>query len=329
MAKRTTRKPTRGRAASAATESRDLEPEYTKPQRRSCATLQNHFRLLDSFPQFRFNQARLEQLSQFATRSGRVTTRTTPLKVPVAVHVVFRTAAENISDGQIKSQIKLLNKDFRAKNTDISKVPAPFKALVGDPMIEFTLASRDPAGGTTSGITRTQTAETSFAQDDRVKSSHTGGADPWDTQRYLNIWVCRLRGTLLGYAQFPGGPPATDGVVIRNTAFGTGGITESPFNKGRTTTHEVGHYFNLSHIWGENRIPTCGDSDFVSDTPNQFAPNEEKPAFPHISCNNAPNGDLYMNYMDYVDDDAMFMFTKGQVARMNAAIENERSGLGT
>src|SRR5262245_36614842 len=131
MAKRTTRKPKRGRSSRAAGDARELDAEYTRPKRRSCATLQNHFRLLDSFHQFRFNQARLEQLSEFATRSGRAVTRTTPLIVPVVVHVVFRTAAENISDAQIKSQIRILNKDFRARNSDIRTVPTAFEDLVG------------------------------------------------------------------------------------------------------------------------------------------------------------------------------------------------------
>jgi hypothetical protein len=273
------------------------------------------------------NQARLEQLTQFATRTGRVTRRTSIVRIPVVVHVVYSSIQENISDAQIKSQMRVLNKDFRATNRDISKVPAPFKGLVADPMIEFKLATKDPSGSATNGITRTSTSVSAFVDDDSVKSAATGGADPWDTKRYLNIWVCRLAGDLLGYAQFPGGPPETDGVVNLNTAFGTSGIAEAPFNKGRTTTHEIGHFLNLSHIWGEARIPSCSDNDFVGDTPNQFAPNRGKPTFPHVTCNNGPHGDLFMNYMDYVDDAAMFMFSQGQVARMSACLENERTDL--
>lgn len=191
------------------------------------------------------------------------------------------------------------------------------------------MAKKDPQGKTITGITRTKTTNTSFSQNDGVKKASTGGIAPWDTKRYLNIWVCTLGNSLLGYAQFPGGPPSTDGVVILNTAFGTTGSAAAPFNKGRTTTHEIGHYLNLSHIWGEGRIPTCTDSDFVSDTPNQFQPNTGKPAFPHISCNNVPHGDMFMNYMDYVDDAAMFLFSTGQVTRMHAYLDNARSDLGT
>jgi hypothetical protein len=110
---------------------------------------------------------------------------------------------------------------------------------------------------------------------------------------------------------------------------GTTGSVLEPFNGGRTATHEVGHYLNLSHIWGEERIPGCRDTDHVDDTPNQFGPNYSKPQFPSISCSNGPLGDLFMNYMDYVDDAAMFMFTQGQAARMRAALEGARARLGT
>jgi hypothetical protein len=127
---------------------------------------------------------------------------------------------------------------------------------------------------------------------------------------------------LLGYAQFPGGPPATDGVVILNTAFGTKGTAAPPFNKGRTATHEIGHWLNLHHIWGDTQ--DCSGTDYVADTPNAQLPNYSKPTFPHISCNNGPDGDMFMNYMDYVDDDSMFMFTTGQVARMVATLTGPR-----
>ena len=146
--------------------------------------------------------------------------------------------------------------------------------------------------------------------------------------RYLNIWVCQLGGGVLGYAQFPGGDPATDGVVITTTAFGRGGTAQAPFDLGRTTTHEVGDYLNLFHIWGNSILPNCTDSDSVTDTPNQFGPNTGKPTFPSASCGNTPHGDMFMNYMDYVDDDTMVMFTKEQVMRMHAALEFSRSRLG-
>ena len=129
--------------------------------------------------------------------------------------------------------------------------------------------------------------------------------------------MCQLGGGLLGYAQFPGGPAATDGVVILHTAFGTTGTAAAPFNLGRTATHEIGHWLNLRHIWGDDGNGCTGD-DFVADTPNAAGPNTGMPAFPHVTCGNGPNGDLFMNYMDYTDDAGMFMFTNGQVTRMQA-----------
>lgn len=248
------------------------------------------------------------------------------ITIQVVVHVVYKDPAHNISDAQIKSQLKVLNEDYRAKNTDRKKVPACWQSLIADARIEFVLASKDPKGKPTSGITRTQTTVDTFRSDDTVKSSKTGGADPWPSKKYLNLWVCALGDGLLGYAQFPGMPEKTDGVVILNTAFGTTGITEAPFNKGRTATHEIGHWLNLNHIWGDQN--NCTGSDHVNDTPNAKLPNFGKPKFPHISCGNAPNGDMFVNYMDYVDDDAMHMFTPGQVARMHATLSGPRASVG-
>ncbi len=125
---------------------------------------------------------------------------------------------------------------------------------------------------------------------------------------YLNIWVGNLGGGLLGYAQFPGGAAATDGVVLLNgTVGGPGALgTAAPYNRGRTATHEIGHWLNLRHIWGDSN---CGN-DFVADTPTQQAAlNFGCPSFPQISCSNGPNGEMYMNYMDYTDDACMYMFS--------------------
>jgi hypothetical protein len=244
----------------------------------------------------------------------------------VVVHVVFNTAAENISAAQINSQIKALNRDYRLKNTDVKNTPAPWKGLPTDVQVNFALATKDPSNKATTGITRTKTAQTSFGADDSVKSAATGGVPAWNTSKYLNLWVCTLGGGLLGYAQFPGGPAATDGVVILNRAFGSSGTAVVPFNLGRTAVHEVGHWLNLHHIWGDTT--DCSGSDFVADTPNAQHPNFNKPTFPHISCNNGPSGDMFVNYMDYVDDDTMVMFTAGQVARMRATLDGPRKSIG-
>jgi hypothetical protein len=297
------------------------------PSRRGCGCVQAHFGLLDTYPEFRANQGQIEQFTRHYLQAGDFAARASMARIPVVVHVVYRTSDENVSDAQVKRQIAVLNRDFRARNGDKSKVPDPFKDLVADARIEFTLATKDPDGKKCKGITHTRTHYDSFSHlSDDVKSSATGGVDPWDTSKYLNIWVCTLS-NILGYAQFPGGPKDTDGAVILNTAFGTAGTARAPFDKGRTTTHEIGHYLNLSHIWGESRIPTCEDTDYVGDTPNQFDKNFGAPTFPHISCSNAPHGDMFMNYMDYVDDAAMFMFTHGQAKRMQATLAGPRMQL--
>jgi Pregnancy-associated plasma protein-A len=296
------------------------------PKRRMCGTMEVHNRLLEQFPSYRVAQASLASATAIRMSTAEVAKAAGVIKIPVVVHVVFNTPSENISDAQVKSQIAVLNKDFRAKNTDKSKVPSVWKGLVTDAGIQFALASKDPQGNPTIGITRTQTAQSSFSQDDAVKSSASGGVNAWPADKYLNIWVCTLANQLLGYAQFPGGPSATDGVVILNTGFGTKGSAAPPFNKGRSATHEIGHWLNLRHIWGDTE--DCSGTDFVPDTPNAQHPNFGKPSFPHISCNNGPNGDMFVNYMDYVDDAAMFMFTTQQVTRMHAALEGPRKSIG-
>lgn len=300
------------------------KPSNESLPRRMCGAMQVHQWLLESDPMFRSRQVDLEHACTMRLRSAAVA-RTTPFKIQVVVHVVYNSAAEKISAAQLKSQIAVLNKDFRAANPDRSKTPTPWKGLVADPMIQFQLAAKTPSGQATNGINLVNTTRTSFDDDDAVKHKGQGGADAWNTEKYLNIWVCSLAGGLLGYAQFPGGPKSTDGVVILNTAFGTSGSAKAPFNKGRTTTHEVGHFFNLRHIWGDTE--DCSGSDLVADTPNAETPNYNQPTFPHISCSNGPHGDMFMNYMDYVDDAAMTMFTHGQAARMAAALSGPRTSL--
>lgn len=295
-----------------------------KPPIRKCGQMSMHHELLEKSPGYRRNLMRLEHACARRVMTA-VAARTKPFKVKVVVHVLFNRSEENISVSQIKSQITALNKDFRLKNADRSKIPTVFRGLATDAMVEFSLATKDPDDKPTNGITRTPTARRLFPADDSMKKTSSGGRDPWPTNKYLNVWVCRLGNQLLGYAQFPFGPKKTDGVVILNTAFGTNGIANAPFDGGRTTTHEVGHYLNLRHIWGD--VDGCGGTDLVSDTPNAETSNVSTPTFPHVSCGNGPNGDMFMNYMDYVDDAAMFMFTQGQVSRMHATLEGPRKNI--
>ena len=294
------------------------------PKKRSCGVMAEFHRLAEKDPNYRSRLAKIEETTQRSIARMSVA-KLTAVTVPVVVHVVYKTAAHNISDAQIKSQIDILNADYSAANADLTKVPAPWKSIVGNARIKFKLAKVDPKGKSTKGIVRVKTTVDAFSQNESVKKKSAGGSDAWNTAKYLNIWVCVLGDGLLGYAQFPGGPPATDGVVILNTAFGSTGIAASPFNLGRTATHEVGHFFNLRHIWGDTE--DCSGSDLVSDTPRQQLPNYNEPAFPHMSCNNGPNGDMFVNYMDYVDDKAMFMFTSAQIARMRATLSGARKDL--
>ena len=251
------------------------------------------------------------------------------ITIPVVVHVVWNTNTENISDAQIFSQIDVLNADFRRTNSDAINTPSVWQSVATDSEIDFCLATTAPNGVATTGITRTQTSQTSFSiNGSDMKSSSSGGIDPWDQDDYLNIWVCDLSGGILGYAT----PPSNfnnpeDGVVIGYKYFGTIGSVQSPYNKGRTATHEVGHWLNLDHIWGGGG--NCGN-DNVSDTPTQEEENYSCPSFPHNanSCNTSnSSGDMFMNYMDYTNDACMNMFTSGQKTRMISAINQYRNNL--
>ncbi len=274
-----------------------------------------HMMLLERYPSFRASQMRLEGATARRRESRADAKKPKVVTIRTVVNVVYNTDEQNVSDAQINSQIAALNKDFRATNVDRNQTPAPWKGLVTDTHIEFKVVN----------VTRTKTAKTGFSSDDTVKKPATGGIAPFSPKTHLNIWVCAMTGGLLGYAQFPGGPPALDGVVVNYRAFGTSGTAQAPFNKGRTATHEVGHYFNLRHIWGDTE--DCSGSDLVADTPNCATPNFGAPVWPVVTCNNGPNGDMFMNYMDYTDDPAMFMFTSQQVLRMRTALETARSGL--
>jgi len=239
------------------------------------------------------------------------------------VHVVYRLASENISDAQIQSQINILNEDFRKLNPDFNNTPAAFQNVAADCDIQFVLAKRNPNGDSSTGITRTQTTVTYFNMSNQVKYTSTGGNDAWPANQYLNIWVCRLSNGLLGYAQFPGGAAATDGVVCSFRAFGNTGAALPPFNKGRTATHEIAHWLNVYHIWGDD-AGSCNGSDLVGDTPNQGAEHYGCPSFPSISCNNGPDGAMFMNFMDFTNDASMGMFTEGQ----KNAMRNQFSSTG-
>ena len=290
-----------------------------------CATMDVHRRLLAADPGYRRAQAALEERTSAWGPAHRMAT-VGVVDVAVVVHVVADADERDVSDEQVASQLAVLNQDFRARNPDVAGVPEPWRPLVGDARVQFHLAATGPDGSPTTGIVRRRTSVAEFVADDSVKAAASGGSDPWPADRYLNLWVCPLAGGLLGYAQFPGGPPETDGVVVDYRAFGTTGTASAPFDLGRTATHEVGHWLNLRHIWGDDGAG-CSGTDLVDDTPNQGGANTGRPTFPSVSCDNGPHGDMFVNFMDYTDDAAMFMFTAGQVERMRAALDGPRASL--
>lgn len=235
------------------------------------------------------------------------------ITIPVVVHVVYNLAAENISDAQIISQIDAINADFSKLNSDFNKIPTVFAKLAANTNIRFELAKSNPMGQATTGIVRKKTVQTMWKDDDKVKYAPNDGSGAWDAKSYLNIWVCNTVSGLTGYSSFPGAEMANDGIVVRYDAFGTTGKLAAPFNKGRTLTHEVGHWLGLKHLWGDQ---PCGD-DGIDDTPKQSAANSGDPVFPKLSdCSSTQDGDMFMNFMDFTNDASMGMFTAGQKKSM-------------
>jgi hypothetical protein len=286
----------------------------------TCRSFDYRQQQLSAHPALANAVAGIEQFTkrQLAEGQVEVTGQETPLPslsvitIPVIVHVLYNNNAENISDAQIQSQIDVLNRDYQKQNPDTTGIPSYFAGLAADCGFRFILAGVDTNGKTITGIIRKHTNITAFALNDDMKYSALGGDDAWDRDKYLNVWVCNLSSALLGYSSFVGGPRETDGVVVLYTAFGTIGTAHAPFNLGRTGTHEVGHWLNMIHTWGDD---SCG-TDQVADTPPQQQATYGDPSGIVLSCNNAPTGNMYMNYMDFTDDIGMHMFTYGQRDRM-------------
>ncbi|MFD2567005.1 zinc metalloprotease [Pseudotenacibaculum haliotis] len=220
------------------------------------------------------------------------------IQIPVVFHVIYRTSSENLPLSVLQDQIDVLNEDFNMQNPNRSIIPAEFAGVEANVEIDFVIES----------VIRVQNSKKrSWRPDDSMKFTSSGGSDVVNPQEFLNIWVVNSMpyrgGQILGYAQFPGGSLATDGVVMGHRFVGA---------NQRTTTHEVGHYLNLRHIWGDGG---CGASDFVADTPDADGPTRGCPSYPVLECG---SNNMTMNFMDYTDDPCMAMFTQGQKARMDA-----------
>ena len=304
---------------------------FLHAQTNRCGTAILHKMRMETDPQYKAFYENIEQrMKEWQSQKAEQRTSAVTLTIPVVVHVVYNAAEENVSDAQIHSQIDVLTQDYSATNANIVNVPPAFQSVIGNANLSFCLATLTPTGEYTTGIERRQTPVTDFGFDDpRLKFTSQGGLDSWDSQKYMNIWVCNMGTSILGYTEAPGSPPQTDGLVITYKAFGTIGNLLPAYNKGRTTTHEAGHWLGLFHIWGDDG-GTCTGSDYVNDTPNQASEDYGCPSYPKTdACSpNAP-GIMFMNYMDYTNDACMNMFTQGQVAVMNNILNTQRSTLFT
>ncbi len=285
---------------------------------RECSSYEYQQQLIQNDPSLKASRSAIENFvfqqqssrTSFSARAEEIKTIT----IPVIVHILYHYPGENISDDLVKSQITALNRDFRKINPDTTKVPEAFKSLAADCRIEFQLATVNATGRATTGIIHKYTPITRWNMDDKIKFSSEMGDDAWDAKNYLNIWVGTLD-RLIGYSSVPGDPANKDGIVISNTVFGI--IHSGSYNQGRTAVHEVGHWLGLRHLWGD---ANCGD-DGVDDTPKQQTFTTGCPSTVRVSCGNAPNGDMYMDYMDFTYDDCLVMFTEGQKQKMRVLFE--------
>ena len=256
-------------------------------------------------------------------------TLATPAVIPVVFHIVMPNPSI-VTDAQVLAQVDTINKDYAGLNGDSVRIPSYFKTLFGKSGISFCLAQRTPTGEPTNGIVRFASIKATFSNSDNesVKHATLGGDDAWDADKYLNVWICDLSGDLIGYGTFPGSTDANEqGVVVDYGSLPGGPLTG--FNKGKTLTHEIGHYFNLYHIWGDDN-GACTGTDFVDDTPNQANSTTGCPTGVQVdACSTVTPGFMYQNYMDYTGDDCLVMFTLMQVDRMEAALTFSRASLFT
>lgn len=295
-------------------------------QQRTCGSMENLAEQLEQFPEMRERMAEQERYTREYQPQGRSLTNV--ITIPVVFHIIHDGDAvgvdENISDALIYAQLEQMNDDFALLNSDAGMIPAMFAPLAADTKIQFCLAERTPDCQPTNGIERINMGQASWTK--AAVNSTVKPSTIWDRDQYLNIWTVRFGAPddgLLGFGQFPGGPASTDGVV--NAFFTTGSLANpNPhpdgfgiYNKGRTMTHEVGHWLNLRHIWGD---ANCGN-DLVADTPIHETDNGGCPTHPKTNMCSGTITEMFMNYMDYVNDDCMHMFSQGQSDRMCAVLD--------
>ncbi len=297
----------------------------------NCSSHQYLQQQLGADPVFLQNQQKLEEETQSFQLQHNKTAAGTKI-IPVVFHIIHAGGSENISMAQIKNQIDILNLEYNRKMADTSLTPPPFAAVAGKLDVEFRLATKDPNGNCTNGVTRTY----SLISNCSLNNNDVKSIIYWPSNKYLNIWVVaamHYAGSLTcnggGYAQFPGGSANTDGIVMRGDLIGSIGTATSNSGwgnfRGRYLIHESGHWFNLRHIWGDAQ---CGN-DLVNDTPPAEGDNSGCPVFPHRpnnTCGAGANGEMFDNYMDYSQGACLNIFTQGQVTRMDAALNSSTSG---
>lgn len=289
-----------------------------------------------------FNQAKLLAEQIRANRS----TADTVYRIQVVFHVVYTTPQENIPDSVILNQLQVLNQDFRRQNADTTQTRNEFKPVAADAGIEFYLATTDPNGNPTNGITRTAgtPALATFGfnpSSDDIKQTATGGADAWPTDRYMNIWTGNIfLGVVLGYAFPPDNAPNWDttqftdsahqGVVLHYAAVGSNfsAPIDATVAGGRSAVHEIGHYLGLRHIWGDG---DCTMDDGLADTPDAADASQQTCDTTVNTCPESQTefADMIENYMDYSDDRCLNMFTQDQIGIMRAILQTSRAGIAT
>jgi PKD repeat protein len=297
-----------------------------------CATELEFQRQAKADPSLLIKRQEIEEIiSRAADHASQQRSSFIPRIIPVVFHIIHEGGTENISREQCLSQLDVLNKDFRRLNADTVNTPAPFRTIAADCNIEFRIAQLDPNGSCTDGIIRKE----SYLTEECVPRDRVKAVSTWPRDKYLNIWVVKsiyqddAAGIVLGYAQFPGMGASTDGVVIRSDRVGTIGTAVAANDQGRVTSHEVGHWLGLRHIWGDDG-GTCNGTDYVTDTPNESDMIFGCPTFPFVdACTPSGNGVMFSNYMDYTDGPCQNIFTNGQKSRMDGNINAYRSNIVT
>lgn len=321
----------------------------------------------------------MEQISLMTNKQSKHAKSNNPYVIPVVFHIVHQDSTENLGDSVIHNQLQILNECFRRQNSDTSNTRIDFLNLVGDAQIEFVLATSDPNGNPTTGITRTATNiehfggilpygpgqnalisqwvnDSLFPNYYRLASSSNGGIDPWDTTRYLNIWIGDLRifeplfnnfeelvyfGFATPPSNHPNFPPISflqeQGVFLHYVNLGNNNPNSFPapytvynglVNTGKTLVHEAGHYFGLRHIWGDG---DCTFDDYISDTPKADAASPYDCNLTINTCTDSINGadlpNMVENYMDYSNGNCQNSFTIGQINLMRQVIDIYRPTL--